>query len=295
MAGPTLGGPVPVDEARLQGLLQGAGIEYEVRMAWSDAETRAAARTAVEEGCGYLICAGDDWTLHQVVNGIMGEGGPLNADLMLAVLPAPGGSDFLRTFGLSSSPEDAARRLASEPYFAVDVGRITWAPGSEPAYEYFVNMAQAGLWGEAVRKRGGALARLGRLGQLLAFWRALATFEVTSGTVQVDRRTYGGPICNLVVANGQFYRDGVRLAVKAHPGDGKLDVLVQKGDKRDFLEMMNRSFKAEHLPSPKIKQLQGARVEIASDRPLAVEADGRWAGFTPAVFEIVPQAIRLKI
>ncbi|MEX2586814.1 MAG: diacylglycerol kinase family protein [Actinomycetota bacterium] len=292
--GPTLAGKMPMTEPELDALLQSSEIDYETVVAAEDAHTAAAARKAVSGGCGYVVCVGDDWTLHQVINGIMGESGPLNPGLVLAVLPTAAGSDFLRTFGLSSAPQDAARRLASEPYFGIDVGRITWAPGTSPGYTYFVNMAQAGVWGEVARRRA-RLMWLGRTGHLLAFWAALAGFGTTSGAVKVDRRSYGGPIANVVVANGQFFRDGVRLAVKAHPGDGKFDVLVQKGGKRDFIETLSKSFKTEHLPSSKIKEFLGARAEIASEKPLPVETDGRFAGHTPAIFEIVPQACRLKI
>lgn len=293
--GPTLAGKMPMDTSELESCLHSSGIEYETIVASAETETAEAAREAVTGGCGYLVCVGDDWTLHQVINGIMGESGPLNAELVLAVLPTAEGSDFLRTFGLSSTPQDAARRLASEPYFGIDVGRITWPPGSVPGYSYFINMAQAGLWGEVARRRRGLLGGLGRTGHLLAFWAALAGFGSTTGAVKVDRRSYGGPIANVVVANGQFFREGVRLAVKAHPGDGKFDVLVQKGDKRDFIETMGKAVKTEHLPSAKIKEFLGARAEIASDRPLPVEADGKMVGYTPAIFEIVPQACRLKI
>lgn len=295
VTGPTLLGRMPMPVETVEELLAEAGIEFTLEVSSSDTETADQARSAVEAGSGYLICIGDDWTLHQVVNGIMGESGAINSELVLAVVPTEDGSDFLRTFGLSSPPKDAARRLASEPYFAIDLGRITWAPGVEPGYSYFINIAQAGLWGEVARRRSGLLARAGRAGHLLAFWGALASFRPGTGAVKADRRTYGGPLANVVIANGQFFRDGVRLAVKAHPGDGKFDVLVQKGGKRDALETMNKAFKAEHLPSPSIKEFQGARAEIATDSPMPVEADGRLAGFTPCIFEVVPEAVRLKI
>ena len=132
------------------------------------------------------------------------------------------------------------------------------------------------------------------MGDLLAFWLTLGFFKVPKGAVRADRKSYGGPLANLVVANGQFHRDGVRMAVKAHPGDGKFDVLIQKGTKRDFVETMTKSLKGEHLPSPKIKEYLSARVEVAADVPLPVEVDGKHLGVTPAIFEIVPQAVQAK-
>lgn len=279
----------------LNALLAKVDIEYVVRTATGPADAGHLARVAVEGGSGYLICVGDDWTLHEVVNGIMNEQGPVNPNLVLAMLPTEEeGSDFLRTMGLSALPAESVHLLDSEAFFGIDVGRITWGP-DVPGYQYFINMAQAGMGGEMARRRKGLPKSLGRVGDLLSFWLTLGRFKVPNATVRIDRRSYGGPVANLVVANGQFYRDGVRMAMKAHPGDGKFDVLIQKGTKRDFVETMSLSLKGEHLPSKSIKEYLSANVEVSADIPLAVEADGKMAGFTPALFEIVAQAFRLKI
>lgn len=288
-------GGAAMDRGELEELLADSGIEYKIVCAGGPGDATRLARTAVEEGCGYLISVGDDWALHEVVNGMMGESGPINPELVLAVIPTEDGSDFLRTFGLSASPSDTVRHLAGEPVFGIDVGRITWAPGASPEFSYFVNMAQAGLGGDMAKRRKRMPRRLGRVADLLAFWLTLGFFKIPKGAVKIDRRSYGGPLANLIVANGQFIREGVRMAVKAHPGDGKFDVLIQKGTKRDFVETMTKSLKGEHLPSKKIKEYLSSRVEVVADVPLPVEVDGKLLGFTPAIFEIVPQACRLKI
>lgn len=292
----TAAGKLAMSEQTLKGLLVEVDIEYVVRSARAPGDTVHLARDAVNSGCGYLICVGDDWTLHEAVNGLMGEEGPVNSDLVVAAIPSSeDGSDFLRTMGLSAGPVDSVRHLDSEPFFGVDVGRITWAPPTEPGYSYFINMAQAGMGGEMAKRRKHLPKSLGRVGDLLSFWLTLGFFKVPKGAVRIDKRSYGGPIANLVVANGQFFRNGIRMAMKAHPGDGKFDVLIQKGTKRDFVESMTLSIKGEHLPSKNIKEYLSARVEISTDKPLAVEADGKMLGFTPAIFEVVPQAFRLKI
>ncbi|CAN5820432.1 diacylglycerol kinase family lipid kinase [soil metagenome] len=295
LVGLTPAGKPVLGEERVHELLAGTELEYEIVTAARPGDCTTLARAAVQKGSGYLIWVGNDWTLHEVVNGIMDETGPLNPDLVMAGIPGKEGSDFLKTLGMDNDPEAAVRHLDGEPYFGIDVGRITWAPPVEPNYGYFINMAQAGLSGEMARWRGRLPRRMGKWAELIAFWATLARFRVPDGAVKLDRRSYGGPVVNVVVANGQFIRSGVRLALKAHPGDGKLDVLIQKGTKRDFVETMTLSLKGEHLPSPKIKEYLTARVEVAAKSLLPVEVDGRLGGQTPAIFEVVPQAFRLKI
>lgn len=295
IVGLTPSGQPFLSAAELHGLLGNVDLEYEIQTAAHAGDCTTLARAAVEKGSGYLVWVGDDWTLHEVVNGIMEEAGPIDPDLVVAGIPGESGSDFLKTMGLNNKPADAVKHLSGERYFGIDVGRIAWAPPAEPSFGYFINMAQAGLSGDMARWRERLPRRMGRAADLLAFWAALATFRVPNGAVKMDRRSYGGPLANVVVANGQFIRGGVRLALKAHPGDGKLDVLIQKGSKRDFVETISLSLKGEHLPSPKIKEYLAARVEISATTPLPIEVDGRLGGTTPAIFEVVPQAFRLKI
>lgn len=294
--GLTPAGRPAMSEQRLQALLDKADIEYVISCATAVGDSGRLAREAVEQGCGYLICVGDDRVLHEVVNGVMGEAGPINPDLVLAALPVKdNSSDFLRTMGMADGPEDCVRHLDGEPWFGIDVGRVTCRQDGQVSMSYFINMAQAGMGAEMAGRRARLPRKLGRVGDLLSFWLSLKSYRVPKGVIKIDRRSYGGPIANLVVANGQFYRSGVRMAVRAHPGDGKFDVLIQKGTKRDFVETMNKSLKGEHLPSPQIKEYLSSRVEISADVPLPVEADGLLIGCTPATFEIVQQAFRLKI
>jgi diacylglycerol kinase (ATP) len=295
LVGLTPAGKPEMTGDEVHALLDKADIEYEVESAARPGDCTTLARAAVEKGSGFLIWLGDDWTLHEVVNGIMDETGPINPELVMAGIPGASGSDFLKTMGLNNPAPDAIRHLEGEPFFGIDVGRITWSPPAEPAFVYFINMAQAGLAGDMARRRQKLPRWMGRSGELLSFWGSLARFKVPQGAVKLDRRSYGGPLANVVVANGQFVRGGVRLALKAHPGDGKLDVLIQKGNKRDFVETITLSLKGEHLPSLKIKEYLAARVEVSAKTPLPVEVDGRPGGTTPAIFEIVPQAFRLKL
>jgi diacylglycerol kinase (ATP) len=295
-------------ENQAEALLAGSGIDYEILQAEKSRQTTQLARAALDEGLGFLVVFGNDREVNQIVNGIMDERGPVNPDVVVGVVPTPPGSDFLRTFGLSAPPADAVRRLHGEAFFAVDAVRVNWTASEElppgvpptgseqsPPSSYFVNMAQVGLGAEVVRRAGRLPKRMGRVANLLSFWASLGSYKPTSGKVTMGRRTYRGEVTNIIVGNGQFYRDGIRMAVKAHPSDGKLDVLIHKGSKRSYVETITKSFRGEHLPSPLIKEYLAPRVDIDTSEPLPVEADSVFLGYTPANFEIVRNAYRLKI
>ena len=286
-------GPLPRDLDALAALVQAAGIDFEVTPTAPGAGPAAVARRAIDDGVTFLVAAGDDATIHQVVNGMMGEAGPRNPEAVLGVVPT--GSDFIRTFGLPQSAAAAATHLGGDNLFDVDLGLIRCTVRGEPHRRWFVNVAEAGFGGEIVRGACRLPRALGRVRDLLSFWSALGGFTPVRSRVALDERTYEGRVTNLVVANAQFVQEGRPMAPRAHPGDGKFDVLIAKGTKREYLETLTKMPKGAHLPSPTIKEYQTVVVEIDSDAPLPIAADGLAVGETPARFEVVGAALRLKI
>jgi diacylglycerol kinase family enzyme len=115
--------------------------------------------------------------------------------------------------------------------------------------------------------------------------------------VKVDLvdRTYEGPMNNLVVANGQYFGGGMKIAPKAAPTDGLLDIQIEHARKKDAIALMPKVFKGEHLPHPQIFEAKRVRCSVESERPLLVEADGELLGTTPASFEVLRDAINLKV
>ena len=72
-------------------------------------------------------------------------------------------------------------------------------------------------------------------------------------------------------------------------------LLIGDISKRDLVMTMPKIFRGTHLPHPKAELLRGARVSVDATEPLPVELDGEQPGTTPARFEIVPQALRVRV
>jgi YegS/Rv2252/BmrU family lipid kinase len=283
------------DKKSLDAILAASGVDFEVRYTQRRGHAADLAREAMEQGHRFLVAMGGDGTIHEVCNGMMDEAGPRDRDAVLGVVPGGSGSDFIRTFGIPPDPGDAAGHLAGDNVFRIDLGRVTFQRNGAAETRYFSNIAEAGLGGEVVRRAEALPRRVGRTRYLIAFWMTLGFYKPSDGKITLDDHVYEGRVTNLVVANGQFFGGGMHIAPKAHPGDGKFDVLIQKGTKGDYIKGITKVFKAEHLPSPVIKEFHAQRVEVTTAKPLQVEADGEVLGFTPATFEIVPDALNLKI
>jgi diacylglycerol kinase family enzyme len=116
-------------------------------------------------------------------------------------------------------------------------------------------------------------------------------------TVKADRGAYEGPAFNVVVANGQFTAEGLRLSPRSFPGDGVIDALVFHGPRSNAYTMLPRMFRhGDHVPDASIAELRArVRITVDADRPLPIVADGEVIGTTPATFQVVPQQILVKL
>jgi diacylglycerol kinase family enzyme len=100
---------------------------------------------------------------------------------------------------------------------------------------------------------------------------------------------------NMVIANGQFFGGGMKIAPKAAPTDGVLDFQIEHASKREAIAVMPKVYKGQHVPHPDILEAKRVQASIESDPPLLIEADGEVLGFTPARFEVLRDAIHLKV
>jgi diacylglycerol kinase family enzyme len=88
----------------------------------------------------------------------------------------------------------------------------------------------------------------------------------------------------------------MKLAPDARQDDGVFDV-VTIGDvsKLDFVTSAPKLYNGRYLAHPKVELLRSSWVAISADEPLPLEVDGEPIGTTPARFDVVPGALRLRV
>jgi diacylglycerol kinase (ATP) len=281
----------------LERTLQSRGLPFELRRTQGPGDATRFAREALDSGGRFVVAVGGDGTVHEVVNGMMENGGPVVPDAVLGVVAAGSGCDIVRTFGLPGDVTRSCQHLLGDNTYPLDVGKLTYtAQDGARVTRYFPNVAEAGL-GAAVAARAGRLPRwLGQAKYFAGFWLTLPRFGLAQVRLQADRRTYEGPALMIIVGNCQYYGGGMKISPRSYPGDGVLDVLLFTGPKSDAFTLLPRVYRGEHVPHDHIEEFRVRHeLTIDADRPLPLEADGEVLGFTPATFEVVPQAIRMKL
>jgi diacylglycerol kinase (ATP) len=254
-----------------------------------------AAREALEAGDRFIVAAGGDGTVQEVVNGMLRDDRPMADEAVLGVIAAGSGCDFVRTFGLPGDSSRSVRHLTGDLLYPIDVIRIDHQGADGRAVRYCPNIAEAGLGGAVVARAARLPRRIGRSRYFLGFWLSLGAFRPAEVDVRVDRMRFSGRANNVVVANCQFYGGGMKISPRSYPGDGLLDVQISTGPKSEAFTLIPKIYRGEHVPHPHIKEMRGRVITVDAERPLPVEADGEVLGTTPATFTVLPQAVRLKI
>lgn len=271
-------------------------LDYEVRYTEGPGHATELAREALGQGLRFLVAVGGDGTIHEVVNGMLEDDRPVSGDAVLGVVAAGTGSDFVKTFGIPATmPAHAVAHLDGPNSFPIDIGKITYRENGSETTRYFANIAEVGLGAAAVAKAQRLPRWLGPMMYFVAFWLAVRTHRTARVTVDLVDRTYEGRMNNLVVANGQFFGGGMKVAPKAVPTDGLLDVQIEHARKKDAIALMPKVYKGQHVPHPDILEAKRARVSIETDTPMPIEADGEVLGHTPAVFEVLRDVVQLKV
>ncbi len=231
--------------------------------------------------------------MHEVVNGIAQRDG-----VELTVIPRGTGCDFARSLRIPHNTDRAIEVALSGTVRTIDLGRATYRrwDGVE-GHSWFANVASAGMSGAIAQRANDTTKALG--GKVSYVWATFAVFARWSNSeidMSVGAEKRRARMHDVVVANGPYFGGGMKICPDAEPDDGAFDVLLI-GDltKRDLLLTMPKIFRGTHLPHPKAELLRGAEVLVESDEPLPIELDGEQPGTTPARFEAVPRALRVRV
>jgi diacylglycerol kinase (ATP) len=253
------------------------------------------ARQAVDDGAELLVAVGGDGTLNETVNGIL----QASRRPELATIPLGTGMDFVRTHGIPNGFDDAVRAAVTGTVRPIDAGRVAFRgwDGSEQV-RFYANVGSAGMSGAVAQRANGMSKALGgKVTFFVALTQVFIRWKNTEVTVELaDGETRTGRMHDVIVANGQWHGGAMWLAPEASADDGLFDVvLIGDVNKLDFITTAPKLYKGKHLAHPKVELLRSSRVRVDAAEHLPIELDGEQVGTTPATFEIVPGALRLRV
>lgn len=263
------------------------------------------AKDSAERGRKFIIACGGDGTINEVANGILLSG----KDAELGVFPSGTGGDFRRSLNLPSSTREVAAALRDGITKKIDVGRVSFINHqNEQASRYFLNVSSFGLSAsinervkekDALKWLPGEVLR-GKAKFAISTLQEVLDFEFTTVRVRIDDSDEKLlNTINFCVANSRFFGGGMKIAPDAKIDDGFFDV-INIGDIRTAKIIFNayRLYSGSHLSLEEVKYKNARRVEAhpaEKNQTILIETDGEIPGRLPAVYEIVPRALKVRV
>ncbi|HEX8458177.1 MAG TPA: YegS/Rv2252/BmrU family lipid kinase [Pyrinomonadaceae bacterium] len=306
--------------AQVRRVLGESGVRFEAHEARAAGDAQAAARDALRAGYRTIAVVGGDGTLGEVVTGFFEPEGistenaetmpaRVNAEAVLAVLPAGTGNDFARGLAgeratlaawLERLVAHAQRASTKTDARAVDV--LRGIIGDEARPFFCLNAATLGIGAEVaarVARQGNLVRRFsGEARFALAAVQSLARWRARHVSVRVDDDAPFECATNLIaVANSPFAGGGMMFSPTARTDDGLLDVVTAcRLTRRTLVREMTRIHSGGHVNNPRVQITRGRRVRIehrTDADALPVEADGDVRGHTPLEFRVLPAALKV--
>jgi YegS/Rv2252/BmrU family lipid kinase len=211
-----------------------------------------------------------------------------NSEGSLALVPCGRGNDFARVLGIPMDPREAARVAVEGGPRMLDVASVDGTP--------FVGIASFGFDSDSNRIANEAKFIKGNKVYIYAALRALAAWKPATFTVTVDGERHEMSGYSVVVGNSKVYGGGMYVLPMAELDDGKLDVMLSKDtSKLRFLRDVPKVFKGEHVDAESTEFLRGEDIEVSSDRPFVIYADGDPIGATPAMIRVEARCLRVIV
>ncbi len=263
------------------------------------------AERAANAGRKFIIACGGDGTINEAANGILRSG----KDVELGVLPSGTGGDFRRTLGLPLGHREAAAALRTGETRTIDVGKVTFRTfEDEETSRYFLNVSSFGLASSIIKRVKSAKvfdwlpvpSVRGRANFAFSTLQEVLDLEPLNIRVRMDEgeeRTL--QTINFCVANARYFGGGMMIAPEAKLTDGFLDI-VNIGDIGTAKILINAHtlYRGTHHQLKEVHGTLATRVEVWSADPsveIRLETDGELPGKLPAVYEVVPKALRVRV
>jgi len=279
---------------RAANVLRRLGWEIDLEQTMNGAHVTELAHMAAQEGMDAFFMAGGDGSLNYAVLGLLGS------DTALGVLPAGTANVWAQELGLPGltwtrwmALEESARRLATAPVRAIDIGFCNNRP--------FLLWAGVGLDAFIVHrieprrrleKHFAVVQYAASMAWHASFWHGLNL------RVEADGRQLSGHFLLAVVSNVHLYAGGfAELSPNAVLDDGLMDLWLFEGDTLgDTMQLAWELLAGNHVLSPQVRMITFHQLNLKSDATMYVQVDGEPLSIEGDVNVCVrPQALRVLI
>ena len=240
-----------------------------------------------------VVAAGGAGTAREVASGLLCAPG---ARANLAVLPLGTGNDFAIQAGLPDVA-CALAALQSGTERRLDAIAVRWERAGRPVVDHALLFAAVGFASRMGRLTSERVKRwFGRSAcYSVGFFRALAGFQTPAVRVEADGQRFEGRFFHVCAGNSAWAGGGaMHLSPGARMDHGQLELCeIEAPGRVEVARCFPRLLRGTFPGHPKVRYFPGRRLAVEARPPGELALDGDVLGTTPAVFEILPAALRV--
>ena len=304
--------------SKIKGIL---GSNIEVAFSNKPGDGTSLARQCLKQGFKNVVAIGGDGTLNEVANGFFEEPvgiysnkpngeaesfslRPINPDAVMAIVPCGTRNVLAKSLGLPEGVVESCKVFSlGEPknIDAIFATVTNQQDRSSTTSRILLNAAETGVAAEIIdrSKKVREVVDNRIVSTITSIATTLPTYQSNECEVSIDndRRKFVIKMTMGVVANGQFLGGGFKVAAHASMSDGLLDLVILRDS--GSLKMVDELFNmkdGEYKDEDNIMYIQARKVSLASkERDVTVTVDGEPIGILPATFEVIPNALTVKM
>lgn len=259
--------------------LHACGLEW-IKVSPSKASDIPEAIRQYQHQVDRVVIAGGDGTLNAAIPGL------LDTQLPLGILPLGTANDLARTLGLPTDLADVCKILTTGHLERIDLGQVN--------DRYFFNVASIGLSVQITRKlnretkqQWGVLAypiaALQALHRSQPFWAAVSLDDGESQRMRTIQ---------IAVGNGRYYGGGMTVTAEATIKSNHFDMYsLNLQHWWQLLAILPAMRSGDHTSWSFVDAFRAQTITVTTARPMPINTDGEITTYTPATFQVLPQAI----
>ncbi|MEK6673157.1 MAG: diacylglycerol kinase family protein [Nitrospirota bacterium] len=262
-----------------------AGYDLKVFLTEKRGDAEVFARNASSDGAGFVIAAGGDGTINEVINGLAYTG------TKMAILPLGTTNVLAKELGIPENIGGAVKRILNGSAHTVSLGKITFTHHASRITRYFCLMAGIGFDADAVYGLSGGLKRYsGKWAYIASGLRMLSMYSPERLTFIVDGTAYAG--YSAIIGKASRYGGDFKATPDASITEPELYACIMHGKRRvDVLRYVYGIVIGRHLRYKDVTYLKTSSVQI--DGTAHAQVDGEYLGTTPATVSVARDALKV--
>ena len=276
-------------------------IDFDYQFTTEPKDATTIASDIIERGFRRIAVFGGDGTVNEVLQGVM-KTGKAPDNLQLVLIPAGSSCDFAKKFPNNKSNIEL---ILSKEVATADIGKIDCNDkDGNPATNYFINNSSIGvisLANDYYNRVTGLSKQIKRwsvdAAAILAGLKAIMIFKSIPCELRFDdEQIKFTTIMNITVFKTPYFGGGMNFGIKTAQDDGYFTVAtVGHVSKFTLLGILPTLYTGTVFKKKAAHHRQCKSLLFDTNRNFYIEMDGESAGYPPAKYTILKQAIKVVV